>query len=193
MQIITRAEAKAQGLKRYFTAKPCKFYHFALRQTGCGGCLVCKRNQTDKWQAKNKDRLLAYDKQRYHENADFHKARAKKYRDENKDWMTSYNKKYFKTDAGKQARKKYLKNNRHKTRAKDAKRNAAKKNAIPKLANLDKVKEIYESCPKGFHVDHIVPLVSKFVCGLHCEANLQHLPALENISKNNRWWPDMWE
>jgi hypothetical protein len=43
----------------------------------------------------------------------------------------------------------------------------------------------------GTHVDHIVPLVSKFVCGLHCEANLQLLPGPENQRKGNRVWPDM--
>jgi hypothetical protein len=41
-------------------------------------------------------------------------------------------------------------------------------------------------------VDHIVPLQSKKVCGLHCEANLRVLGRLENIRKGNRFWPDMW-
>ena len=40
-------------------------------------------------------------------------------------------------------------------------------------------------------VDHIVPLTSTMVCGLHCEANLQVLPMLENKRKNNLIWPDM--
>lgn len=41
------------------------------------------------------------------------------------------------------------------------------------------------------HVDHIVPIKSPIVCGLHCEANLQILPEAENIRKGNRHWPDM--
>ncbi len=41
-------------------------------------------------------------------------------------------------------------------------------------------------------VDHIVPLSSEFVCGLHCIANLAVITKAENDRKQNRWWPDMW-
>jgi hypothetical protein len=42
-----------------------------------------------------------------------------------------------------------------------------------------------------WEVDHIVPLQSPLVCGLHNEFNLRVITRFENRSKNNRHWPDM--
>lgn len=88
--------------------------------------------------------------------------------------------------------------NRVSINAREARRRAGKLKATPKWANLEVIEKIYEEAyamSSGseikYHVDHIVPLVSDIVCGLHCETNLQILPANENISKNNRFWPDM--
>jgi hypothetical protein len=66
-------------------------------------------------------------------------------------------------------------------------RKAQKLKATPKWADLDKIKEIYRNRPEGYHVDHIIPLVSSRVCGLHVEHNLQYLPASENIRKKNNF------
>lgn len=39
------------------------------------------------------------------------------------------------------------------------------------------------------HVDHIVPLLGKNVCGLHVQNNLRVIPALNNRKKGNRLPP----
>lgn len=79
-----------------------------------------------------------------------------------------------------------------------ARRRFAARNAAPKWANRFFMQEAYDLARRRtkatgirWHVDHIVPLLSPLVCGLHVEHNLQVIPAAQNISKNNRWWPDM--
>ena len=42
LEIITRAEAKKRGLKRYFTGKPCKHGHVAVRHIA-GRCIECRK------------------------------------------------------------------------------------------------------------------------------------------------------
>ena len=92
----------------------------------------------------------------------------------------------------------YKKKNRGSYNKYHSQRKAAKRNATPIWTDDEHVKSLYliaAICRSGgvdIHVDHIVPLKSKLVCGLHCETNLQLLPAHVNLSKNNRYWPDMW-
>lgn len=62
---------------------------------------------------------------------------------------------------------------------------ARKQQQLPTWANLNKIKHIYLNCPKGYHVDHIIPLKGLLASGLHVETNLQYLPAKENLSKRN--------
>ena len=90
----------------------------------------------------------------------------------------------------KESKKRYKENNKERytllNRQQCAKRRAKLLKAIPKFANLDKIKEIYINCPKGYEVDHIIPLQGKNVSGLHIETNLQYLPMRENRVKGNK-------
>ena len=88
--------------------------------------------------------------------------------------------------------------NTPKVNAASARRHAKKLNATPKWANHFVIEEAYDLAQRrtkatGFkwHVDHIVPLQSTFVCGLHVENNLRVIPAVVNVEKSNRHWPDM--
>lgn len=56
-----------------------------------------------------------------------------------------------------------------------------------KLPNVSwvEIQKIYDNCPEGHHVDHIIPRNHDKVCGLHVPWNLQYLPAEENIEKSN--------
>jgi hypothetical protein len=82
--------------------------------------------------------------------------------------------------------KEYHLKNPHIQKFRNAKRRATKLKATPKFANLNKIKKIYKNCPKGYHVDHIIPLQGKNVCGLHVEWNLQYLTPSANCSKSNK-------
>lgn len=88
--------------------------------------------------------------------------------------------------------------NKSRVNAWDAARYANEKLAMPSWANQFFIEEAYalaklreRLCGGRWHVDHIVPLQSKLVCGLHVESNLQVIPAAHNIRKSNRYWPDM--
>lgn len=56
------------------------------------------------------------------------------------------------------------------------------KNAIASDANIELIRLIYEHCPKGYHVDHIIPLNKG---GHHHENNLQYLPSKINMTKKD--------
>lgn len=57
--IILRNEALDKGLKRYFTAYPCKNGHVAERITVTSGCVECSKNYTKASREKAQRSLIA--------------------------------------------------------------------------------------------------------------------------------------
>jgi hypothetical protein len=106
---------------------------------------------------------------------------------------------YANTSKSKERRKQYKKDNIHKLYAYNAERRANKINATPSWYERTAIYELYKECRKisndteiKHSIDHIIPLCSKFVCGLHVLANLRIITASDNSIKSNRYWPDMW-
>lgn len=92
----------------------------------------------------------------------------------------------------------WLQKNPDKAAMKKADRRSKKLQATPAWANRFFMSEAYhlaqlrtKATGIAWAVDHIVPLNSRYVCGLHVEHNLAVIPARANSSKGNRYWPDM--
>lgn len=91
----------------------------------------------------------------------------------------------------------YYKLNKEKYTAAAARRHASKLKATPKWLTKEQLEEIeyvYFLCRDAslisdyeYHVDHIVPLQGKNVCGLHVPWNLQLLQKELNFAKGNRY------
>lgn len=86
-----------------------------------------------------------------------------------------------------------------KRQLKVARRRARKLNATPAWADETKIAAVYSlardlTAETGIqhHVDHIVPLGGRNVCGLHVHYNLQAIPAVENHRKFISVPDDLW-
>jgi 5-methylcytosine-specific restriction endonuclease McrA len=86
--IISRSEARAQGLKRYFTGKPCHKGHVAERYVSNLECVVCKTDKDNarQWHKANPERHR--ENRRRWDRANSEKKQ--RYREENRDKLNAY-------------------------------------------------------------------------------------------------------
>jgi hypothetical protein len=246
MEIISRDDARAAGLKRYATGLQCPRGHVAERYTSTGQCSACQaehrrsaakknpdiyRARALEWYYRNRESATERSRRAYHANKEKWQSTSRRWKENNQTAVLDYSRAYYqqnseqiklKSRRHKLASAPYVKEKRsqHYERNKDkelaqarlwrlsnrdrmnyhnALRRAAKLQATPKWADRSAIAAIYRQARElkrelgeEWHVDHIVPLQSPVVCGLHCEANLQLLPGAENMKKGNRYWPDMW-
>ncbi len=212
----TRADAKAQGLKRYATGKPCRRGHLSERITRSGDCAACKAltdaayasanadkiaQRLAQWKAANRDHLNQWFRRYYREHREQHLVHTRRWAEANAarvkaaieaNWPArrASAKKYRSANQElvKARAKKYLQENKHISAAKTARRRSQILNATARWANHEAIKKMYElAATLGMHVDHEIPLVNERVCGLHVETNLRLLTPRENMVKGNRF------
>ena len=163
-----------------------------------------RRASVRKWQQANPDKVRARNVAEYHSAPDKHRARVKAWTRANPEKVLSRARewreknpekaKMFRDESVRRWNAKYPDRRAAYVRGYQA----AKLNATPAWAKLGAIMLIYEAAARATRdggvphvVDHIVPLKSKLVCGLHVEHNLQVITGTANSAKGNRHWPDM--
>lgn len=122
----------------------------------------------------------------------------KAYQELHKDKLREYNRKRReeKREHIAKVKAEYRLNNLDKEREVKAHKRAQKRQATPKWmtkSHRDEIKKIYKQARElekvtglKYHVDHIVPLISDEVCGLHLPWKLRPLESKANMSKGNK-------
>lgn len=159
MQLISCKDALLQGLKRYYTGKPCSRGHIAERHVR-GGCVVCSVEDQKRYYDADPEKYLKLNRE-YHQRRDV--------RERNRIRQAEL-----------------YKRNPELFRSISARCRAKRLKRIPSWSEIEKIKEFYANCPPGYEVDHIYPLLGETVSGLHVLANLQYLTMEENRSKKNK-------
>lgn len=195
MDILPGFKLCRKGLHQYLTGKK-----------QCPKCAEIQYERTREerrlykiwWRQQNPELVIKSNKENHEKNKEKINTRKKLQRQVNPTAQRNANAKWRNAnrDKSRERARQWRIKNKDKDRAYTTRRRAAKKRAIPKWASQLEINKIYQEAVRlteiikiEYQVDHIYPLTSKFLCGLHVETNLQILTKKENSIKGNRSWP----
>lgn len=152
--VLSRAEAKTQGLSRYFTGKSCKYGHIAERIVANGVCVVCAYEIEKRYKKAHPEKLKKkwrnYERNASEERRVQHHAANKKYAAANREEIDERINRWKAANPDKVATysKNWRENNRDKHLAKIKKWHAAHRNSLEyKQSNIDRVKQWAQNNP----------------------------------------------
>jgi hypothetical protein len=177
-----RAQLDAAEVKRCPSCEQVKAYgDFAQSRNSpdgrCSSCRQCANERSRRWrQAHPKAHAIWYRANKEHKKQYFVEWKAKN------------------GDRHRESYRRWARANPGRINALIARRNAAKLRATPQWADQAAIRAIYQEALRltrqtgiRYEVDHIVPLRSPVVCGLHIAANLQILTSAANKTKSNNF------
>ena len=184
----TREEAKKSGSKYYFTGQPCKHGHIAARKTK-GACIECLKVEWVKGNETRADYFREYNKR------EDVKDRKNEWYQENRETVIN-NAATRPAHVLREYRNAWKSNNKTQVLADNKVRRRKHREATPPwLTRKQKseIRQLYQiaitmtqTTGEQYVVDHIVPLRSHEVCGLHVPWNLRVITQGENLKKSNK-------
>lgn len=175
--IISRAEAKAQGLVRYYTGERCSRGHVAERQVANFACLVCKNEKRKAFARANPEAVSQANKRHYYANREQMLARAAAYAKAHPEKNRANARAQYRKNPARYAA--HARNRKARLKAAQGSHTAAEIAAL-RQRQRGRCANCKTSLAGGCHVDHVVPLARG---GSNWIKNIQLLCPPCNLSK----------